>query len=1496
MSETTPVIPSRGQWLLTQLRQSSRDGSVGGSGQDLVLSVAQKTLLASQDLHQGEAVGNVTKSWELRGRLDLAALERALQALVIRHDALRLSISRGKGRPQPVFAAHLPVRLICEEGGGEGLADRLRQIDRHIEHESLNSLPLTGDRLWKARLFKIETGRHVLMIAMHHLICDDWSWRILPRDLFVLYRSEVEAMMPALPEAGCFKTYLQQGGVGRAEETGAGTPETSWPELDWPVAEQDQSDPQARRSEVAERLLDPSGFEALKQVARVYNCTPFTFFLSCYQMLLSLYCDQASFGISVSAADRLGPGTQNSIGVLVHDFQVGLDLTSHLRFSDLLQAAKDRVHRAQQTPNEGLHLGRATIGYYNAPVLAADAGALAVRERPMPRRAIANNLRLSLKPGKQGVVITFEGQQKYFDQKQLDRLAGCYDLILQQVVKNPEILLSGIRVVSDPEMKRQAVRSVAPTVVPCDGTIVARFLEVAGRHPAAPALATPTRTQSYAELDAETNTLAHWLRQQGLEAGDRLAVALPRGRAVFKLWLGALKANLTVVPIETTLPEARIQSILQASGARMMVGAAAADTGQNVEGVRWLALPRGAECAALPKDPLPPPSAGASPASFIMFTSGTTGPPKGVPITQAGLLRLAANTRHLPVGPGDRMIQLASCGFDGSLIEVWGAWLNGAALVLCEKPILTEGGVNAELRRLAPNAAFMTTSLFNAVVDTDASVLATLNHLAVGGEAASASHFRRALAVNPSLRLSNVYGPMENGALTAQHLVGRQISSAVPIGRPLPGNMTFVLSETQQPVPDGFAGELLIGGPGLSLGYDNQPELSRQKFLSLDAGDLGLDQAGSVVLYRSGDRVKWNRQGELEFLGRRDNQFKLHGYRIEPSEIEAALMEHPAVGRVAVAPDRQSEQSQTVGIVAYYDLISDHVPTEKELRVFMAARLPRPILPTRYIPVDRLQLTPNGKADLQALERGHDRPPGQMAPVSAATDPMVELWKKHLKIGSIPEDIDYYALGGTSLSLVQMIFDVEALFGVEVDFAVLSGEPTLRRMRYMISLSPTSRSGGLRHLRVLREGDPKLPPVVILPAKTGSAAWAIDVLSQMTTNNPILALGFEPPRGRNLKPSHFADLLSAFLEDLAIYAADKPVILAGFSFGGTIAGYMAGMASAYGVEVAKVINIDGGSPVSWVVPENPANRSAFAQFMRQFRFFPTGPVDTDYHLVTVTRSFPFSGVDRGDGWSHAVTSPIHEYDLDTHHVLLIQPQLGGQVAYYLDKIISGTAIASRIRPSQYKSSWLTRLNAAKQLSLRGEYKGAADLLDQLVPDDSEKPEWMVLALIRLGQRSEPLARHWLDHLPDCPFPLVWQELAKRDDQNRIICLRQGYQASGADLSGAVPLVASLSERGDHGEVDEIIRQLQASTRFSVEAGLAQGIAFAVSGDPDQAFRSVALALAHSDASTSHFRWASMFFSRAVSPDCAFDLMDIGRSRFPDAVQNMSCRIEQMFSS
>jgi amino acid adenylation domain-containing protein len=1460
-----------GRALLARLRDGAPHAAKPAEGTPR-FSATQSALLVAHDLHPGQPVSNVGRSWDLTGPLDIPALERALARLVERHDALRMSVRHEGGPAMPHFAERLSVELHAEHLASAS------EVSEAVRAHVLTPIPLEADRLWSVRLFRIASDRHVLSVVKHHLVTDERSGHIFIRDLMVLYDAEVDGTSPALPQAGSYRAAL----IGsRPVSTEAAE---TLPEPDWPGQHAVAGTPDALLCETGEDALDAGALDALKAVARVHNTTPFLFCVAAFECLLSAHCDQQRFGLSVSAWDRGTPEAEQAIGAYIRDFQLGADLCEPRKFSDLLQAASGALRAAQGRQADVITPGRAAIGYYNAPRAPITSRHLTITQRPKTQKAQSVNLHLSLHPGPDGLSIRLDGQRRYFDAPLLGRMAQCLRLILEQAIADPDIDLSDIALVSDEEIAAQARRGVRPAPDGAETDIPKRFAEVVAAHPEALALATPLRSWSYEALDRDTDALARWMRGQGLAPGQRLAVALPRGTAVVRSWLAALKAGLVVVPVDADLPPERVTRIVGDAGCDALLAPHGAPRRADVA---HLSLPEDSALVDIAQDgPLIAPDTDPGRAAFVMFTSGTTGLPKSIPVPHAGLTRLALGSDCLPIGPGDRIMQLASPGFDGSFIEVWGAWLRGAALVLCEKHIFADGGVAGEFRRLRPTAAFLTTSLFNMLVDADASVLGPLKWLAIGGEAASPDHCRRALAAAPGLILSNVYGPTENASLTTRYAVPPTPGPSVPIGRPMAGNATFVLSEHGRPVPDGFAGELFIGGPGLSPGYENRPDARVERFIGIERRRLGLEGAGTIALYRTGDRVRWMAAGNLDYLGRRDSQFKLNGYRVEPSEIEAALNAHPAVSRSVILPVR-GDGGTVRGIVAFFEA-NGPAPVPRSLRGFLAERLPRPILPGRFVALDALPLTPNGKADLAALGRHPVFVDGDETAERSQDDPLTRIWCEVLGLDHVPEDADFHTLGGTSIALVRMILDVEAAFGVEIDFSSFAEDATLRRLRILIAMSPQAK--GQQHLREMRAGDPACVPIVTMPSIHGQGMWAVEILDALGGQSPVHALTFDPAEAA--EDGGYDRVLDRMVEELSRLEGGAPPIFVGYSFGGTFAAHLAARAAQRGVEIGKIISIDGPSPVHYVVP-NPLRADSADALRRQFYLHPAAPLTPDIHLIRATRAFPVVKQDRYMGWVPVSAGNLFHYEMDTYHGCFAKPLIAPRVAARIEAIASGRkAGGARVTPTLdvARIEWSNRVKAAL---LREDTGGALCAVRDALPSAGPVPDHVAIAMIQvLRKRKQPGAiAAFTKRLGARNGPSVWATLADGAGANGLPFLERAHRAAGPGSGAALPMIEHLADRGELAVVRRLIRALDRQPVCTLEAQLARGMCDALAGNGTAARERFAAALSTAHVAPIHAIWMTHFLGRRGYVSEARALIPTFRKRFPDQAQKLATQLQ-----
>lgn len=554
-----------------------------------------------------------------------------------------------------------------------------------------------------------------------------------------------------------------------------------------------------------------------------------------------------------------------------------------------------------------------------------------------------------------------------------------------------------------------------PAPFPREERVEAALLRVAGRRPEAIAVEDSTGHRSYAQLVARGRRIAGGLARAGVRPGDRVGLLLPRSLALVEAIVGTLLAGAVYVPLDPQDPPARRDGLLRAIGARLVVSDGVSDE-VEVEPCPAHSLERLAAGPAL--DRLP--SAGGDDPAYVMFTSGSTGQPKGVLVPHRGITRLVLGNDFADLGPEQVWLHLAPPAFDASTLELWAPLLNGGRCVVVDPAAPGLDALARLVRERGVTSAWLTAALFDVVVDEAPELLAPLHQLLIGGEVLSPTHVRRALQRFPDLRLVNGYGPTENTTFTCCHRISlADTEGPIPIGRPIRNTRVYVVDEAGRPVGIGEEGELWTGGEGVALGYLGLPEQTAERFLP----DPWAERPGEL-LYRTGDRARWRADGVLEFLGRGDGQLKLRGHRIEPGEVEAALVAHPGVKRAAVAAE---DRARLVAWVVPAEPIAP--PEPSELSAWLAARLPAWMVPARYTLVNDLPRGPTGKLDRTVLAASPTE-------ATAGTDEDAPLWQELQRVlpGARPAQ-GFVAQGGDSLAAMVLAARWQQVTGSSVEVA-----------------------------------------------------------------------------------------------------------------------------------------------------------------------------------------------------------------------------------------------------------------------------------------------------------------------------------------------------------------------------------------------------------------------------------------------------------------------------
>jgi amino acid adenylation domain-containing protein len=586
--------------------------------------------------------------------------------------------------------------------------------------------------------------------------------------------------------------------------------------------------------------------------------------------------------------------------------------------------------------------------------------------------------------------------------------------------------------------------------------------------------------------------------------------------------------------------------------------------------------------------------------AYVIYTSGSTGVPKGVEICHRGIVRLLVGVDYVQLTNQEVFLQLAPLSFDASTFEIWGALLHGATLVLFPEGLPAAQDLGDVLRRQKVTTLWLTSSLFNAVIDEAPAALSSVRQLLVGGEALSAAHIRCALSALPETQLVNGYGPTESTTFACCYSIPRHLeeaASSIPIGRPISNTQVYILDRQLELVPIGVVGELHIGGDGLGRGYLNRPDLTCEKFIANPFTERLGDR-----LYKTGDLARYLPDGNIEFIGRLDDQIKIRGYRIEPGEIEAALTQHPAAKAAAVIA-RQVQPTEK-SLVSYVVPKEGQALTAQGLQTFLRQKLPQYMMPAQFMFVASLPLTPNGKVDRQALPAPEAvelaSRPKFVVPRDGVESKLLEIWQTVLGNQPISMADNFFELGGHSLLASKLFVRIEKTFGQKLSIAALFQAPTIEQLAAV--LRNESRLTRSPQVTPIQPGGSR-PPFFCIGAGPLLRSLAFGLGSEQ----PFLGLGLGEAEVRELPtPFRLEDMAASLIKKMRLLQPKGPYSLGGWCMDGVVAYEIAQQLQAQGERVALVVLFDAANPASlkeYSKFELLKVRSYF--FAQKWRFFFT---------------------------------------------------------------------------------------------------------------------------------------------------------------------------------------------------------------------------------------------------------------------------------------------------
>ncbi|MET7419836.1 amino acid adenylation domain-containing protein [Dactylosporangium sp. NPDC005555] len=1032
-------------------------------------SYAQQRLWFLYRMQGANAAYNIPGALRLRGTLDIDALTAALHDVQERHESLRTVFAEdGEGVHQIVLPADRarPV-LTVADCGTDGLDAALAAAARH-EFDLATETPL------RATLLRMDDTDHVLSLLIHHIAGDAWSMGPLAADLTVAYTARAGGRAPAwapLPVQYADYAVWQHELLGQAGSTArlqlehwrtalAGLPE----QLELPT---DRPRPAVAGYD-GDRVsvTVPAELSAgIRDLARDHNASTFMVLHAALAVLLTRLGAGTDIPIGTPIAGRTDDNLSDLVGFFVNTLVLRADTGGDPTFTDLLRQVRDTDlagYAHQDLPFERLveDLNPArTLAHHplfqvmltldteqrHALRTAAAMPGLDVAVHPVHTGAVKVDLTFEVTEIEQGGLdVTVEYRTDLFDHATVTAIAGRLVRVLRAVAADPGRPIAGIDILEPAE--RAAAVSGGPgepaSFAPGD-LLPELFERAAAAYPSATALADETGEETYAELNARANRLARALLEHGAGPGALVALILPRTRDMVAALLAVLKTGAGYLPIEPGHPAERIAATLDdaAPVAVLTTTATAPAAGRiphlAVDDPRHTAGRSGTDLRQDERTrPLHPHDT-----AYVIYTSGSTGRPKGVMVSHHNVARLFAGTRQwFEFGPADTWTLFHSYAFDFSVWELWGALAHGGRLVVVPAAVSRDPAALLRLlERERVTVLNQTPSAFHQLAAADRETSGSRLHLRYvifGGEALDLARLDDWYSrhADDAPRLVNMYGITETTVHVSYHALDRARAAAATgstIGVNLPDLRVYVLDEQLRPVPPGVRGELFVAGDGLARGYLHRPALTADRFVPDPYGLPG------ERMYRTGDLARWTGDGELDYLGRADDQVKLRGFRIELGEIEAALLSCPGVtDAAAILREDRPGDKRIVGYVA------GDVPTAT-VTTHLAGLLPAYMVPSALVPLDRLPLTPNGKLDRRALPApAHDSVAGR-APRTPRERALCDLFAEVLGVAEVGVDDSFFDLGGHSLLATRLASRVRSALGVELAIRQLFETPTV---------------------------------------------------------------------------------------------------------------------------------------------------------------------------------------------------------------------------------------------------------------------------------------------------------------------------------------------------------------------------------------------------------------------------------------------------------------------
>jgi amino acid adenylation domain-containing protein len=1033
----------------------------------LPLTRNQKRIWIISRLQPDDPLYIIPSTFKFTGSLNLDVFERSINILFQRHHIVFSVINESEGEPYcDIVQTEVRIPLIDYSGLSE--EEKMARVKEIMESDTRKVFDLRHGPLYRLYLIKTSTDEYYFHISIHHIIFDGWSKGVLTNDLSTIYNSllkdkkiELEDLEFQQYDFAQWETvtsdpdHTKDSAAFWEENLKGCSPVLNFP-YDFPRKGNSKGGGSFETLQLTKNLSD-----ILRDISKEEGASLFTALMAAFGVQMHIYSSEDDLNIGLPVVYRPHSKLENIIGMFVNTVVVRLKYEKGTTFRTLIRQSNDAAMNAiahQDLPFENVveivnpdrssnanPLFQVALAWQNDLEAPINLDGVVSESVTGSIRAAIFDILIFMREDGDIIKGEIDFSTDLLKQETMRRFRDNLVNTIRKLAENPDSPIESLPMISEEEKILVESFNNTQTPYPSDKTIVQLFEEQVKLYPEKTAIVFQESFLTYQQLNEKANQLARTLRDSGVTGNTPVAILADKSLDVIAGTLAILKAGGGYVPIDPEYPDQRKSYMINDAGCKVLL---IQDKYNNItfEGVRNISL-NSPDSYYQDKSDIEGINT-SSDLAYIMYTSGTTGKPKGSLILQYSVVRLVRNMNYVELTPEDRILLTGAIVFDATTFEIWGALLNGGTLHIVEKEtILDPKLLGEELIKNDITILWITSSLFTQIAEMRTDIFRKLKYLLSGGDVPSAPHINKVRKDNPDLKFIHCYGPTENTTFSTTYIVDRDYDNYIPIGKPISNSTAYIFDRYMNYQAIGVVGELYVGGDGLSGGYLNRDDLNSTKFIDNP-------HKPGERLYRTGDYARWLPDGNIEFRGRIDNQLKIRGFRVELEEIESILSEIDGVIETVIKPVKVEEGDYR--LVAFLNVPENFTMETKEILAQIRAKLPGYMIPSAFKFLHGFQKNVNGKTDRKALTfdtrelgKRENIDPGSLSPTESRIH---KIWCDALKTEDVSGTDNFFEIGGNSLLAISIMSKIESEFNVELGLKAFFDSPVISDLAETIDI------------------------------------------------------------------------------------------------------------------------------------------------------------------------------------------------------------------------------------------------------------------------------------------------------------------------------------------------------------------------------------------------------------------------------------------------------------